>query len=53
MWLGSMTIEQARELEPIFAEFKGELGWVIPKWLVQLKLDIIIRDLDQKDQNTA
>ena len=49
MWLGSMTLEQARNLEPIFAEFKAELGWVIPKWLVQLKMDIIIRDLEDAE----
>lgn len=46
MWLGSMTLEQAQSLEHIFAEFKGELGWVLPEWLVQLKLAIIIRDIE-------
>lgn len=46
MWLGSMTLDQARSLEPIFAEFKGELGWILPDWLISLKLAIIIRDLE-------
>ena len=48
MWLGSMTLDQYHSLEPIFAEFKGELGWVIPNWLVQLKMNIIIRDLESE-----
>ena len=51
MWLGSMTMEQARSLEPIFAEFKGELGWVLPDWLVQLKMNIIIRDLEGESES--
>ena len=42
---GGMTLAQVHELEPLFAEFKGELGWVLPKWLVVLKLDIIERDI--------
>jgi hypothetical protein len=46
-----MTLEQARDLEPIFAEFKGELGWVIPNWLLQLKMNIIIRDLEGESES--
>ena len=44
-------MEQAQSLEHIFAEFKGELGWVLPNWLVQLKMNIIIRDLEGESEN--
>ena len=56
MWEDSMTLVQVRSLEPVFSTFEGELGWVIPKWLLLLKIDIMIRDqqklLDQKAQNS-
>lgn len=46
-WRGnSMKLADVRKLEEIFAEYKGELGWVIPKWLVVLKLDLIARDME-------
>lgn len=41
IWMGSMTIEQAQSLEPVFAKFT-ENGWVLPQWLVELKLNIIM-----------
>lgn len=48
-----MTLEQAHSLEEIFAEYKGsELGWVIPKWLVELKMNIIIRNMEDDLQST-
>ena len=39
MWLGSMTLEQAISLEPVFAKLT-ENGWVIPLWLEELKQSI-------------
>jgi len=50
MTLNSININQVHDLEEIFAEFKGDLGWVIPEWLLRLKMAVIIRDLEQSDQ---
>ena len=47
MWMGSMTIEQARSLEEGCVEpFQTETGidWRLPRWLIELKLAILIRD---------
>lgn len=42
-WKGSMTLEQANSLEPVFAKLTVE-GWILPDWLITLKLNIIMRD---------
>jgi hypothetical protein len=44
MWLGNITEIQVKELEGIFAEYKGDDGWVIPAWLVYLKEQVTERD---------
>lgn len=44
MWLGTITESQVLDLEEIFAEYKGNDGWVIPDWLVQLKEQVTLRD---------
>jgi hypothetical protein len=44
MFLGSITIEQVRTLEPVFAKLTPN-GWELPRWLIELKLQIVMRDL--------
>ena len=44
MFLGSITIIQVKTLESIFAEFKGDSGWVLPEWLIFLKRQVVLRD---------
>ena len=41
---GTMTLDQWEDLVEIFAEFKGEAGWVIPLWLVELRETLLERD---------
>ena len=44
MFLSSITIEQVRSLENVFAKFT-EQGWVLPQWLIDLKRAVSKRDL--------
>jgi len=46
IWVGSMTLEQALSLEPVFAKLT-DAGWVIPQWLVELKQAIQLKELSK------
>jgi hypothetical protein len=43
IWIGAMTKRQADSLDSIFAVLTKD-GWILPDWLIELKLAIFTRD---------